>query len=362
MPDESRLETLLGRGGWRAEVEVRRRELAHRLELASVEPAVQPSRETQQEQVEVDGATTRVTVTLEERVAQGGATHPAVRASHIEAAEEALSDAKAAVDSDPSVVAWVTGSAVTLAWESVHEAGAELVEIESDDSVRSSLPRLLDWIQDVMDKAPLRERYEKQLTAIIEGNGPVNRTLVRQAHQDVLTANNERHASLRTFRNLLSLATIVLTALLLVLAIWHAINPNFVSMCGGSSAQRSGQVQRCFSGDHSARRDIVAIELVGAIAGLLSVAFALGSEKTPPSRYNVRVAQTLLKPAAGAATAVIGVLLVQSGIVVSPAQSASESLFLAYAAVFGFSQQLLTQFVDKRAGKLLGSADEPAQK
>jgi len=60
----------------------------------------------------------------------------------------------------------------------------------------------------------------------------------------------------------------------------------------------------------------------------------------------------------GAATAVIGVLLVQSGIVVSPAQSASEALFLAYAAVFGFSQQLLTRFVDKRAGKLLGVEDD----
>ena len=55
----------------------------------------------------------------------------------------------------------------------------------------------------------------------------------------------------------------------------------------------------------------------------------------------------------------IGVFLVQSHILVQPAgTTSSESLFLAYAAIFGFSQQLLTQFVDKRAGKLL---DVPAR-
>jgi hypothetical protein len=179
----------------------------------------------------------------------------------------------------------------------------------------------------------------------------VDRTLIRQAHQDALNANNEKHASLRTFRNLLHLTTALLTFLLLALAIWHAANKNFVSLCNHKPPKGT---QPCFSGNSPAGRDVAVIELIGAIAGILSVAFALGSEKTPPSRYNVRVAQMLLKPAAGAATALIGVLLVQSGLIVSPAQSASEVLFLAYAAVFGFSQQLLTQFVDKKAGKLLG--------
>ncbi len=348
MPDEARLKRLFSRGGWRTEVEVRRRELQNRLDAASeLEPASRPPRAAQREQVEIDSAATRVTVTVEEAEMLAAAPQPGLRQKHIEAAEEALDTARAAVDSDPNLIAWLTGSAVTLAWESVHEAGGELVLIEADDAVRSSLPRLLEWIQEVMDKGPLRDRYETELTKMIKG-GPIDRTLVRQAHQDALTANNERHANLRTFRNLLSVATALLALLLFVLAVWHAANPHFVSLCGGDASTP------CFSGSSPARRDIASIELIGAIAGLLSVAFALGSEKTPPSRYNVRFAQTLLKPAAGAATALVGVLLVQSGLIVSPAQSSSESLFLAYAAVFGFSQQLLTQFVDKRATKLLG--------
>lgn len=360
MSDESRLLKLFSRGEWRTEVEVRRRELEHRLTSALARGVdVAPASHTQAERVEIAGADVTASLTVAERHT-GVAESTEILEAHEEAVRHGLADAKLAIDSKPSPLAWVSGSAVTFAWESVHEAAGELVAIESDDAVRSSLPRLLDWIQDVMPaKSPLRKRYEDQLTPIIEGKKSMDRTLVRQAHQDALNANNEKHANLRTFRNLLLSATALLTFLLVVLAVWHAINKNFVSLCGATPPQGATQApQRCFSGQNPAHRDVAAIELIGAIAGLLSVAFALGSEKVPPSRYNVRAAQILLKPAAGAATALIGVLLVQSGIIVAPAQNASETLFLAYAAAFGFSQQLLTQFVDKRAGKLLGSDDK----
>jgi len=354
MGQGDRLQALFGRAAWRTEVEVRRRELEHRLEVALAEHAtVAPTveRPARTERVEIEGANASVTLTLEEHETKAQPV-PQALSSHEHAVRQALQDAQLAVDSDASVSDWINGSSVTMAWESVHEAAAELVELESDDAVRSSLPRLVDWIQEVMDKdSPLRKRYETDLTAIIEGKSGVDRTLVRQAHQDALNANNEKHANLRTFRNLLHLATAILTLLLVALAIWHAANKHFVSLCNPNPPKGT---QPCFSGTTPASRDIAVIVLIGAIAGILSVAFALGSEKTPPSRYNVRVAQMLLKPAAGAATAVIGVLLVQSGIIVSPAQSASEALFLAYAAIFGFSQQLLTRFVDKRAGQLLG--------
>jgi len=302
--------------------------------------------------MEIASSAATVTVTLEEH-----ATPPplkqAERAAYAEGARASLENARLAIDSKPRLIAWVTGSAVTTAWESVHQAAAQLVQLESDETVRSSLPRLLDWIGQVMDKGPMRDRYERELTAIIEGKKPVDRTLVHQAHQDVLTSNNEWHANLRTFRNVLLLAAGVLVLALLALAIWHAVNRQFVSLCDPNAAEG----HHCFRGDKPRSADIAAIELVGAIGGLLSVAFGLGSEKSAPSRYNVRFAQMLLKPAAGAATAVVGVLLVQSGLIVAPAQKNSETLFLAYAAIFGFSQQLLTQFVDKRAGKLLGTDD-----
>jgi hypothetical protein len=69
---------------------------------------------------------------------------------------------------------------------------------------------------------------------------------------------------------------------------------------------------------------------------------------------------------AGAATALAGVLLLQANLLVRPAGSNTESVLLAYALLFGFSQQLFTQFVDKRAGNLIEAGGEepkrPAKK
>jgi hypothetical protein len=356
---------LLKHAQWRTEVEVRLRELSHRLDVAIV---VGPPAEAQQpftETVEAVSGSTRVTVSIEQA---GGAGRPSMtrseRASHVAAIEEALEDARRAIDCDSSISAWLTGTAVTMAWESVHEAEGELVEIESEDVVRASLPRLLTWLREVVTDHKLLERYEVQLTAFMDNSKPLDRTVVRQAHHAATFANNERHAALRTFRNLLIAAISILAMLLIVLAAWHALNPHFVSLCGtgpgAASSAATSTVNQCLNGSTPTGRDLAEIEIVGAIGGLLSVAFALGSSTEAPSRYNVRAPQAALKPVAGAATALAGVLLVQSRILVAPPEGVSEALMLAYAFLFGFSQQLLTQFVDKRAGKLLEPESKPA--
>jgi hypothetical protein len=307
-----RLSALFDREGWRTEIEIRRRELANRLIAAK-------------------------------------ASQPPGSSRYATAVDNALCDACTAIGSRGSLKAWWTGSAITMAWESVHDAEGDLVEIESDEAVRASLPRLRSWINEVVVEQDLRERYDKVLGDFIDGTQPLDRTVVRQAYQDVTIANNERHASLRTFRNLLVCATAVLATLLIGVALWHALNPRFVSLCGTTPGTGA---RDCLMKSTPSGGDVIAVELIGAIGGLLSIAFGLGSATTAPSRYNVRAAQAGLKPFAGAATALVGVLLLQAHILVTPSDH-SESLLLAYAAIFGFSQQLLTQFVDRRAGQLL---------
>jgi hypothetical protein len=349
MPDvldrERLFDHLFKHGEWRTEVEVRRRELAQRLEIAKADTGGVTTGGFD-ETIEAIVGNIDVKIELQQPATQPQS--PDVRAKHVAAVNDALSDAQLAIESGASLRAWWTGSAITMAWESVHDAEGELVRIESDDVVRSTLPRLLSWIDEVVPDKALKDRYDKQLGNYIEGKARIDRTVVRQAHQTATGANNERHASLRTFRNVVLGVSFGLAALLLALAVWHAANRHFISLCGTEKGK-----QVCLSGAASTGRDVAEILLVGAVAGLLSVAFGLGSETTAPSRYNVRAAQATLKPVAGAATALIGVFLVQSHILLEPAGTPSEALFLAYAAIFGFSQQLLTQFVDKRAGKLL---------
>lgn len=290
---------------------------------------------------------------------------PKVREARIAAIEEAIEHAaQATEDAIPSqrLAQWWTGSAITAGWESVHTAEAELVDVESEDDVRAGLPHLASWLGQVMPSGEPRKRYEAELDSYMEASKPLDRTTVRLIYKDVVKANNESKANLRAFRNLLTVVTAVLALVLAVLAVWHAINPEFVSLCSKSISGTSSATT-CISGESPQGQDVLEVLLMGAIGGLLSLAVAFsGNTEAPPSRYNVRPQQAALKVVAGAATGLIGVLIIQSGVIVSPAsQTSSEALFLVYAAVFGFSQQLFTKFVDKRAEALLGESEEKKQ-
>jgi hypothetical protein len=322
------LDRILIGGIWRAEVDVRRRELEHRRRVSAAIPA---------------------------KAAHAPAE---VRKVHLEAIDEALEAAQEAVSSPSRLRAWWTGTAITRAWESVHEAEGELLEVEDDDAVRRVIPRLESWMDEVVTDGDIRKRLMPRLAAFADGSKALDRTIVREAHALVTRANNERHASQRTFRNQIISAAVGLFVLLVTLAIWHAVDRNALTLCSTTDKTRL-----CLAGSTPAARDVALVELVGAIAGLLSVAFALSSTKDTPARYNFRGAQAALKPVAGAATALFGVLLIQSQLLVAPAKEKSEALLVAYAALFGFSQQLFTRFVDKKAVELLGGqADKPKDK
>ena len=171
----------------------------------------------------------------------------------------------------------------------------------------------------------------------------------------MIVANSDRYANLRAFRNNLIVITAILFALICVLAAWHALNAGVLTLC--SSERETGGVH-CLDGTRSHRWDLALVALVGAIGGMLALAFGLTNAEALPSRYDPKAWQVLLKPVAGSATALGGVLLLQSNLLISPSGTRSESVLLAYALLFGFSQQLFTQFVDKQAGKLIEAGSE----
>jgi uncharacterized protein YbdZ (MbtH family) len=275
------------------------------------------------------------------------------------AAGDSLNAAHAAATEVPQfrsrLSIWWTGTALTAGWESVHEAELNVMQLESAEEVWTNLSRLLSWIQQAMDSGDLRDRHEGILKAQLdagqadkEKRKEVDRTAVRQAFKDVVTANRERYANLRAFRNTLVTVTGVLAALIVLLAVWHAINPAFLSFCACATEYKC-------TGSGPGGADVALVALVGAVGGSLAIVFGLAEADTPPSRYDPKVWQALLKPVAGAATGLAGVILIQAEILIGVAGSCSESMLLGYAVLFGFSQQLFTHFVDKRAENLIGT-------
>ena len=93
--------------------------------------------------------------------------------------------------------------------------------------------------------------------------------------------------------------------------------------------------------------------MIGALGGLLAAILTLAGMSQPPSPYNVPSAQLILKVVAGAATALLGVALLQSGVFSGFIEPQPGSHVIGYAALFGFSQQLFTGLVDRRAAQLL---------
>ena len=279
----------------------------------------------------------------------------AVRDQHTAATQRALGDAVATITARHRlwrrVREWASGEAITAAWESVHQAERELAAIETDAEALAALPQLRSWMRQVMSDRDLLSSYEQTFDDAVRAHRAPDRSTLRQAYQDAITANVDWHSSLRAFRNTLFCLGALLGLLLVGLGVWHLLNTGVVPLCSSDSRPI------CFgtTGRTSPARVIFEIELVGMIGGLLGTAFLLGRLEQAPSRYNLLAPQIVLKAVGGAATALIGVVLVESELIVAPAGGRSTAVLLAYAALFGFSQQLLTQFVDRRANDLLSA-------
>ena len=260
---------------------------------------------------------------------------------------------------------WRTGAAITTAWESIHEAELNILRLEAPEVIWTSISKLLVWVQQAMDSGYLRARHETELKAMLEAptknasanaRPEVDRPAVEQAFRDVIIANRERYASVRAFRNSLVFVTVTLGGLIALLAIWHAADPGFVDLCGGS-----GMHVHCVNGSVSHGSDVALIAMVGAVGGLMALAFGFIESEQTPTRYDPRLWQTILKPVAGAATALAGVLLLRANILTGVVKLQTEAAVLSYALLLGFSQQLFTRFVDKRGGELIGVDDEESK-
>lgn len=253
----------------------------------------------------------------------------------------------------PNLCAWWSGSSITTAWEAVHTAELSLLSVESDEEVAVNVPRLLSWVERAMDKGPQREAHEATLRKDVPNfSKGDDRAKVRAALADVIGANGNRYANVRSFRNNLILVTFVLLAAVVGVAIWHAVNPHFLSMCTETTPE--GELTHCL-GEKTSKpdgSDVALVTAMGALGGLLAIAFSFSESDVAPTRYDPKTWQAFLKPVTGAAVAIIAVLFLQSGFLLKPS-SETQSMFLAYAVLFGFSQQLLTRFVDKQADSLI---------
>ena len=71
--------------------------------------------------------------------------------------------------------------------------------------------------------------------------------------------------------------------------------------------------------------------------------------------YGVPIALAVLKLPTGAVTAVLGLVLMRGGFVPGLSALDTSAQILAWAAIFGYAQQLFTRLVDQQANTVLDS-------
>jgi hypothetical protein len=195
-------------------------------------------------------------------------------------------------------------------------------------------------------------------------------------------AARKKQTRVRSFRNLLLSCALVLAIAALGLAALGMLRPAAVPICFHpdsrivcptgietlyGEADASGQPDETLTAAEQAmmdridRRtaqpiDLALVELMGLIGAALASATTLRRMSGTSTPYAVPFALAVIKLPTGALTAALGLLLMRGEFVPGLSALDSPAQIVAWAIVFGYSQQLFTRFVDQRGQTVLDSA------
>lgn len=225
------------------------------------------------------------------------------------------------------------GDAITATWSELHR-------IEEDiDQVNPVLAEVVEeartHVRDHMSTTRLDE-LETDLTAADAAKKRIIATrAIRAAHLAAESRHETERATDRGIRLIAGLLALMAVLTLLLQAFVFDADRFVPAPSDGASLSAVGL--------------LALIMIFGALGGAVSalVSLYLGSKRFINALwYDPRPTLTLMKVVLGAWTAVIGVLAVGSGLIVDNYTSVASGLLLAF--MFGYGQQAVTTFLDRR--------------
>ena len=208
-------------------------------------------------------------------------------------------------------------------------------------------------------------------------------SIVRGASSAALRA----HIRLGSFRNVVVITAALMLLLAIGVAITGLLRPTLIPMCfapqeagvvtivcpthqsqpfipTGQPGQDGVQVADIDDMVQATAKppDLLVVELVGLTAAAIAAAAAIRRIKGSSERYGLPVSLAALKLPTGAITAFLGLLLMRGQFVPGLSALDTSAQILAWALVFGYSQQLFTRLVDQQGQTILDNvrgADRP---
>lgn len=297
------------------------------------------------------------------------------------------------------------GARMERAIGNIDVAEAHLLTIAPADYVFGQMPNLLRHVQcHLVPSDPRRqelERIARKLGLIdpdvarsqsINGRSPLDnekfvdeeRGRIVAAMRGASSAALREQIRVRSFRNVLTGATISMSVLAVAIAVIGLLRPTLIPLC--FAPEEAGQAMVVCPTEQSAPfptaprsdaagqpsdaiatdiddaiegaanpQDLIVVEFVGIAAAAVAAASAIRGIRGTSERYAVPLLLTALKLPTGAVTAFLGLLLMRGQFVPGLSALDSSAQILAWALVFGYAQQLFTRLVDQQGHTVLSS-------
>lgn len=242
-----------------------------------------------------------------------------------------------------------SGANIEQAWAGVHRARAALYLLYPASELGAQTAQLQEMLSQLPDLNALQRAFGTKVShsASTTPHMPcLPPAELRDTYEEMIEASEGAQRDARALRNALMTASLAIFALVLGLGFAHAFDKQIIVLCADANHRRA-----CPLTGSPHTFDVFAVELAGMLGGLLSVVIPLATGERIKTPYRVFNQQLILKTLAGAASAVAGVLLIESGLISGIALKSTVAI-LGYAVLFGFAQQIVTGAVDRRADSL----------
>jgi hypothetical protein len=277
------------------------------------------------------------------------------------------------------------GASVERVTSHLNAVDADLLRLAPPSYVFGQLPALLDRVKKCMPEDDRRRiRLEELAKSTDTALTEADRDLIVAARHQVAAESRHEVSRLRSFKNVLLSTAAVLAIGVVAITVFAFIWPDKVPVCfspegsivcttstepiPGANAEpgAAGQPSTVSPSriDETMRSvasgwDVAVVIGVGLLAAALAAAASLRRIRGTSTPFGLPVALALLKLPTGALTAILGLILMRGEFVPGLTALDSSAQIVSWAVVLGYSQQLLTRFVDQRAQTVLDNFGRP---
>ncbi|MER6423004.1 hypothetical protein [Streptomyces sp. NPDC001137] len=271
---------------------------------------------------------------------------------------------------------WSGSTAQEGVWSNLRSADVLLMRLVSDQEAAGRASEVMALVKRHLGKDdPQRVRLAQRIRPIVSGElVPTDRELLARALDSAYATLDSELARVRSLRNILWTATFVVLLGVAGLAVYGWFYPKSLSLCfapklgpgGGNgidivcpSKDFHGVPEGTVPSDLAERKDILTVEVAGLAGAAFTVIASLRHIRGTSAPYMLPLASAVLKFPTGALSAFLGVLLIRGAFVPGLSDLDSRAQVLAWAAVFGAAQHLVTRLVDDRAQMTLSEVGKP---